>query len=128
MFGDSMTEHPYVECTASCVSGLAAYRARHPGILDSELDEAIARARESIARRQRPDGSWSGNWGVHFVYGTMFGVRGLMAAGVQANEPAIRKACRFLKGRQRPDGGWGERWDACLEDRYVDAPSQVIQT
>jgi lanosterol synthase len=128
MFGDSMTEHPYVECTASCVAALAAYRARHPGILDAELDDAIARARDSIERRQRPDGSWSGNWGVHFVYGTMFGVRGLLAAGVHANEPAIRKACRFLRARQRPDGGWGERWDACLEDRYVDAPSQVIQT
>ena len=51
-----------------------------------------------------------------------------MACGVASHDPAIRKACRWLKARQNDDGGWGEAYQACLEDRWVSADSQVIQT
>ncbi len=132
MFGDSMTEHPYVECTASCISALAAYRHRHhdslsPSLRD-QIERAIDRAHQHIRRLQRPDGSWSGNWGIHFIYGTLFAIRGLLASGAAPYDPAIRKACRWLKARQRPDGGWGESHEACLRDAFVSCPSQVIQT
>jgi lanosterol synthase len=66
---------------------------------------------------------------VHFVYGTMFGVRGLLAAGAPPFDPQIRKACHALRARQRPDGGWSEHHRACIEDRWLDGPtSHVVQT
>ena len=39
MFGDSMTEHSYVECTASCLAALAACREHFPGNHESDDDE-----------------------------------------------------------------------------------------
>lgn len=129
MFGDSMTEHPYVECTASCVAALAAFRERFGDVLREEVDRAIRRGALHIRSLQRPDGSWSANWGVHFIYGTMFAIRGLLEAGAAPQDPAIRKACRWLRAHQRPDGGWGEAFETCLSDRYTPhRDGQVIQT
>ena len=42
MFGDSMTEHSYVECTASCITALATFRRRFPNYLGAEIEPAIA--------------------------------------------------------------------------------------
>lgn len=129
MFGDSMTEHSYVECTASCIAALAAFRARFPDVMTERVGGALRRAAAVIRHRQRADGSWSGNWGVHFTYGTMFAVRGLLAAGASPVDPAIRKACRWLKRHQRRDGGWGEHHSSCLDDIYREhTESQVVQT
>ncbi|UQA55160.1 FAD-dependent oxidoreductase [Polyangium aurulentum] len=129
MFGDSMTEGSYVECTASCIAALAAFRKHDPELMRDEVDASIARAKHRLATLQRPEGSWPGVWGVCFVYGTMFGVRGLLAAGVPVQDHAIRKACAWLKARQRSDGGWGEHFASCLEDQYIENDkSSVIQT
>jgi len=63
------------------------------------------------------------------VYGTLFGIRGLLAAGAQPGDPALRSACRWLSEHQREDGGWGEHHSGCLTGRYVQhEESQVIQT
>ncbi len=128
MFGDSMTEHSYVECTASCVAALAEFRERFPTVLTAELDRAIARGGERIRTLQNPDGSWEGNWGVNFIYGTMFGVRGLLAAGSPPQDPAIRRACGYLLARQRDDGGWSERKDLTRREYVEGKESQVVQT
>jgi lanosterol synthase len=129
MFGDSMTERSYTECTSSCIAALAAFRREHPGILTDQVDHAIARAVERLRAQQRPDGSWAGMWGVHFIYGTMFGIRGLVAAGVPSHDPAIRRACQWLLARQRPDGGWGEHHESSNVGRYVEhTESQFVQT
>ncbi|MGH8512391.1 MAG: squalene--hopene cyclase, partial [Gammaproteobacteria bacterium] len=78
---------------------------------------------------QRSDGAWPGAWGVYLIYGTMFGVRGLLAAGTPVFHPSIRKACRWLLARQRPDGGWGEHHSGCLTGVYKEhSESQIIQT
>jgi len=129
MFGDSMTEQSYSECTSSCIAALAKFRREQPGVLAGAVDRAIARGVERLRAQQRPDGSWAGAWGVHFLYGTMFGVRGLIAAGVPSHDPAIRRACQWLLGRQRPDGGWGEHHESAVLDRYVEhSESQYVQT
>ncbi|HJL16128.1 MAG TPA: FAD-dependent oxidoreductase [Sandaracinaceae bacterium LLY-WYZ-13_1] len=129
MFGACMTERSYVECTASCVAALAAFRARHPDRLRPEIDHAIDRAVTALRAAQRPDGSFEGMWGVHFIYGTMFGVRGLLAGGVPCVDPQIRRACAWLQERQRPDGGWGEHHAGVLSGRYVEhEDGQVVQT
>ncbi|HEU4427349.1 MAG TPA: FAD-dependent monooxygenase [Myxococcota bacterium] len=129
MFGESMTEHSYVECTASCLAALADFRRRHPREVEREVGRAIARAKRRLRRLQRRDGSWRGVWGVQFVYGTLFGIRGLMAAGATPGEPAVRRACEWLLARQRRDGGWGEDAIGCVRAEYVEhAQSQVLHT
>jgi lanosterol synthase len=130
MFGDSMTEKSYVECTASCVCALSAFIARWPeSPVATDARVAIAGGVALLRRTQQPDGAWPGMWGVHFVYGTMFGVRGLLAGGVPPHDPQIRRACAFLKARQREDGGWGEHARSVLAGRYVDRDGgQVVQT
>ena len=129
MFGDSMTEQSYVECTASCLAALAACAEEVPQGADGAVTGAIARGDAWLRRTQASDGSWRGVWGVQFIYGTLFGIRGLLAAGAGPGDPALRAACRWLLERQRQDGGWGEHHSGCLSGRYVPhEESQVIQT
>ena len=129
MFGESMTEHSFVECTASCLAALAACSERLPETGNRDVSTAISRAEAWLRRTQASDGSWRGVWGVQFIYGTFFGIRGLVAAGALPGDPALRLACRWLLDRQRSDGGWGEHHSGCLTGRYVaHRESQVIQT
>ncbi len=129
MFGDSMTEHSYVECTASCIAALAACGERFPQLIGEAETKAISQGDAWLRRAQTADGSWRGQWGVQFVYGTFFGIRGLRAAGAGPEDPAVRSACQWLLERQREDGGWGEHYRGCYSGRYVEHDqSQVIQT
>ncbi len=129
MFGDSMTEHSYVECTASCLAALAACGERFPRVIGQAETRAISRADAWLRRAQERDGSWRGVWGVQFIYGTFFGIRGLLAAGARPDDPALRSACQWLLDRQREDGGWGEHYRGCYTGRYVaHEEGQVIQT
>jgi len=129
LFGDSMTEHSYVECTASCLSALRHARAHVEPRLRPRIEDAAERAARWLRRHQRSDGSWTGVWGVGLVYGTAFAVRGLVAAGARPSDPALRRAGRFLLDRQRADGGWSESHEGCLDGRFhAGDESQVIQT
>ena len=129
MFGDSMTEHSFVECTSSCLAALTACREHVPRGDDRTVSRAVSRGDDWLRRTQARDGSWRGAWGVQFIYGTFFGVRGLLAAGATPDDPALRSACRWLLDRQQRDGGWGEHHSGCLTGRYVaHTESQVIQT
>ncbi|HEX4825988.1 MAG TPA: FAD-dependent oxidoreductase [Candidatus Polarisedimenticolaceae bacterium] len=133
MFADSMTEFSFVECTASCVAAIVAARRAFPSIgLRKDLrrlSEATAGGVAFLRVRQHRDGSWPGAWGVRLLYGTLFGVRGLVAAGVPPTDPALRKACAWLKSIQRPDGSWSERHVS--DDPRIYTPGdegQVTQT
>lgn len=132
MFGNCMVEHSYVECTASCIRGLMhAKKAIQimPTELRVQIHEAIEKGAAFLKKSQRSDGSWAGFWGVNFTYGTMFGIQGLLDAGVRVQSPAIARARRWLLNHQLPDGGWGERWESCVQERYIPSKrSQVIMT
>lgn len=132
LFGDHMTERSYVECTASCIAMLALVRSKRPHLLRrtnlSELPQVIEQAVVWLRSMQRPDGCWQGAWGVHYIYGTMFGLRGLLAAGVPPTDPAVKKATAWLRAHQKPDGSWGER-HAPHTTSYVESEDgQVVQT
>lgn len=128
MFGDSMTEHTYVECTASCIVALAEFSARYPDVMADRVRRAIAEGRDAVRRLQRPDGAWQGEWGVRFIYGTMFGIRGLLAAGVPPQDPDIRRACRWLLSHQRSDGSWGERHEVGATGFVAGSRGHAVQT
>ena len=129
MFGESMTEHSFVECTASCLAALCEYKKHFPQLTDEVITSAISRGDAWLRRSQTNDGSWRGVWGVHYIYGTLLGIRGLLAAGANPGDPALRLACHWLLERQRDDGGWGESHRGCLTGQYVGlVESQVIQT
>ncbi|MFC0042300.1 squalene--hopene cyclase [Actinomadura rayongensis] len=57
---------------------------------------------------QEPDGSWYGQWGCNYIYGTTGALCALTAAKVPAAHPAVRQAIEWLYSRQNEDGGWGE--------------------
>ena len=129
MFGSCMVERSYVECTASSLMALREIQSRYPEVVRHRIERAIECARRFLTKTQNPDGTWDAAWGVHYVYGTMFGVRGLLASGVAPSDERIRKACRWLLARQRPDGSWGEHHTSCTEGHYVPAAGGLcVQT
>jgi 2,3-oxidosqualene cyclase len=129
MFGQCMTERSYIECTGSSIAALAHVRTIHPALRTKQLEQAIDRGIQFLRSVQKPDGSFSGFWGVCFTYGIFHAVKGLRAAGIQPTDPALVRAAEWLQSKQRADGGWGEHYSSCLEDRYVEHPqSQVVMT
>ncbi len=97
----ALLDPPTVDVTARCIGCLAQ--------IDRERYAAeIARAIDYVKREQEDDGSWFGRWGANYVYGTWSVLVSLRAAGVEMNEPWVRKAVAWLKDQQREDGGWGE--------------------
>ena len=75
-------------------------RGRHP--------QAIRRGVAYLIRSQQEDGSWYGRWGVNYIYGTCFALRGLRAAGEDPREAYVIQGGEWLRSVQNADGGWGE--------------------
>ena len=101
--------------------------ADHNAMLDPTCADITGRALEALARRgcgrypdaleqgahyllraQESDGCWYGRWGVNYLYGTCFALRGLRAAGVGPHAAAVIRAGEWVRSLQNPDGGWGE--------------------
>ena len=78
---------------------------------------------------QEPQGSWYGRWGVNHLYGTGAAVPALVACGLAANDPRLRRAAAWLEDVQNPDGGWGEDARSYGEDAWIgrgrSTPSQT---
>ncbi|OVA19317.1 hypothetical protein BVC80_521g130 [Macleaya cordata] len=120
LFEDVLVEHEYVECTASAIEALVLFKKLHPGHRTKEIEISIEKAVRYVEDIQLPDGSWYGNWGVCFIYGTWFALRGLEAVGKNYyNSPIVRKGCEFLLSTQKPTGGWGESYLSCMKKEFV---------
>lgn len=129
MFASSMTEQSYIECTASCLAALASFQQNYPVQMGERHRIAIASAERWLRQQQQADGSWPGFWGVNFIYGTHFAIKGLLSTGASPQSSSIVRACDWLLSKQQSDGGWGEDFRGLLCDRYLPhEPSQVIQT
>ena len=86
------------------------------------------RAIDYLVRTQLTDGSWYGRWGVAYIYGTCFALRGLRAMNEDDHEPHIQRANEWLRSIQNPDGGWGESCASYDNDVYTVAESTPSQT
>ncbi|XAR63728.1 Beta-amyrin synthase [Bertholletia excelsa] len=131
-FADIVIEHEYVECTASSIQALVLFKKLYPGHRKEEIDAFITNAVRFLEDVQMPDGSWYGNWGVCFTYGTWFALGGFNAAGKTYNNcAAVRKGVQFLLSTQRENGGWGESYLSSPLKKYVpleDSRSNLVHT
>ncbi|KAK9282326.1 hypothetical protein L1049_005240 [Liquidambar formosana] len=119
-FEGIVVEHEYVECTASTIQCLVLFKKLYPGHRTKEIENSIRKAVQFIEDVQKPDGSWYGNWGICYVYGTWFALGGLEAAGKTYNNSlTVRKGVDFLLKTQKGDGGWGESYLSCPNKEYV---------
>ncbi|KDP37003.1 hypothetical protein JCGZ_06059 [Jatropha curcas] len=55
--------------------GLLLFKKLYPEHRKEEVENSILNAVQYIESIQKPDGSWYGNWGVCFTYGTWFALR-----------------------------------------------------
>src|SRR5213078_1598748 len=61
---------------------------------------AARRGVEWLIKHQEADGSWYGRWGVAYIYGTCFALRGLAAAGEDDREVHVLRAGEWLRSIQ----------------------------
>ena len=122
----ALLDPPTADVSARCLSMLAQLE---PGACARRRSPA-ARALGWLLRRQEPNGSWYGRWGVNFVYGTWCALCALAAAGLPPDAPPVARAARWLAFVQNPDGGWGEGGESYRldYDRHAWAPSTASQT
>lgn len=120
----ALLDPPTEDVTARCLSMLAQLGET------SANNSQVAAAIEYLRRTQHPEGSWYGRWGMNFIYGTWSVLSALNVAGVDRQDPMVRKAVDWLVSVQNLDGGWGE--DAIsyrLDYRGLErAPTTASQT
>jgi squalene-hopene/tetraprenyl-beta-curcumene cyclase len=119
----ALLDPPTEDVTGRCLSMLTQLGEKQGSVA---IDQAITYLR----RTQLAEGSWYGRWGMNFIYGTWSVLCALNAAGVDPDDPMIRKAVDWLKSIQNPDGGWGEDGTSYKldYDGWEPAPSTSSQT
>jgi len=96
----------------------------------AQNSEALAAGVAYLRRTQLAEGSWYGRWGLNYIYGTWSVLCALNAAGVDQQDPAVRKAVNWLLSIQNADGGWGEDATSYRLDYkgFEGAPTTASQT
>lgn len=120
----ALLDPPTEDVTARCVSMLAQ-------LGDTvQTSKPMADAVEYLRRTQLPDGSWYGRWGLNYIYGTWSVLCALNAAGIDHQDPMMRRAVSWLLSVQNADGGWGEDAVSYRLDYkgYEQAPTTASQT
>jgi len=120
----ALLDPPTEDVTARCVSMLAQLGETE------KSNKALANGVAYLRRTQHPEGSWYGRWGLNFIYGTWSVLCALNVAGVDHQDPMIRKAVDWLASIQNQDGGWGEDAISYRLDYpgWEAAPSTASQT
>ena len=87
------------------------------------------RAIQYLRQQQESDGCWYGRWGVNYMYGTCFALRGLASIGLDMREGFCLRAAEWVRSLQNADGGWGESCDSYDNpDLRGFGPSTAAQT
>jgi squalene-hopene/tetraprenyl-beta-curcumene cyclase len=89
---------------------------------------AVRRGVDWLIRNQQADGSWYGRWGVAYIYGTCFALRGLAASGESDREAHVLRGGEWLRSIQNADGGWGESCASYDNGIFTPAESTPSQT
>jgi squalene-hopene/tetraprenyl-beta-curcumene cyclase len=119
----ALLDPPTADVSARCISMMAQ-------LGETADSRAMRTGIDYLRREQMADGSWFGRWGVNYVYGTWSALCALNAAGLDTDDPCVRKAVDWLVAIQNPDGGWGEDCTSYKLDYrgYEPAPSNASQT
>ena len=120
----ALLDPPTEDVTARCVSMLAQLGET------VQTSKPMADAVEYLRRTQLADGSWYGRWGLNYIYGTWSVLCALNAAGIDHQDPMMRRAVGWLLSVQNADGGWGEDAVSYRLDYkgYEQAPTTASQT
>jgi squalene-hopene/tetraprenyl-beta-curcumene cyclase len=89
---------------------------------------AVRRGVEWLIKNQQADGSWYGRWGVAYIYGTCFALRGLAASAESDREAHVLRGGEWLRSIQNADGGWGESCASYDRGVYTPGPSTPSQS
>ncbi|HZT32058.1 MAG TPA: squalene--hopene cyclase [Bryobacteraceae bacterium] len=118
---NAMLDPTCPDITGRVLEALAAQGldSRHP---------AVRRGVAYLVRAQEADGSWYGRWGVAYIYGTCFALRGLAASGESDREAHVLRAGEWLRSIQNADGGWGESCASYDHRTFTPAHSTPSQT
>lgn len=81
-----------------------------------------------VREQEMRDGAWRSRWGVHYLHGTCFALRGLKAAGFDDHDAVVLRAGEWIRSIQNADGGWGESPASVERGEFVEAPSNPTQT
>lgn len=128
-----LCEFPYADHNAMVDPSTADITGRVLELLGTlGFDSYFSPARRAIQflrEQQEADGSWFGRWGVNYIYGTCFALRGLASIGMDMREAFCLRAAEWLRSFQNPDGGWGESCDSYDNpDLRGIGPSTAAQT
>jgi len=118
---NAMLDPTCADITGRVLEGLGAHGLdrNHP---------AVRRGIDWLVKHQEADGSWYGRWGVAYIYGTCFALRGLAGAGESDREAHVLRAGEWLRSIQNADGGWGECCSSYDNGSYSPGPSTPSQT
>jgi squalene-hopene/tetraprenyl-beta-curcumene cyclase len=118
---NAMLDPSCADITGRTLEALSAHGVPHD-------HPAVRRGVEWLLRHQEADGSWYGRWGVAYIYGTCFALRGLAASGESDREAYMLRAAEWLRAIQNADGGWGESCASYDNGTFTPSPSTPSQT